>query len=147
MKRREGIEFWKRHLEAWRGSGLTQEAYCRERALSFTTFARWRNRINRTHKSSVGTGTAFVPVTLKPAPPVVVPTGQQQGASASRAGHIEIRLANARTIEVRDGVDELQLSRNTLHLNIQARYAAVFHDRRTGDGAHAGRTARGQPNY
>ena len=30
MKRREGIEFWNRHLEAWRGSRLTQEASCRE---------------------------------------------------------------------------------------------------------------------
>ena len=30
MTRREGIEFWNRHLEAWRGSRLTQEASCRE---------------------------------------------------------------------------------------------------------------------
>ena len=32
MTRREGIEFWNRHLEAWRGSRLTQEASCREGA-------------------------------------------------------------------------------------------------------------------
>ena len=32
MTRREGIEFWNRHLEPWRGSRLTQEASCREGA-------------------------------------------------------------------------------------------------------------------
>ena len=54
MKRREGNEFWKGHLEGWRGSGMTQEAYCRQQGLSFTTFARNRNRINRQHKASAG---------------------------------------------------------------------------------------------
>ena len=102
MKRREGIEFWKRHLEAWRGSGLTQEVYCRQQGVSFTTFARYRNRINRERKDGGVPPAKFVPVAIKTTQPVVAPTMDKPAARASGGGHIEIRLANGRTIVVMD---------------------------------------------
>jgi hypothetical protein len=111
MTRREGNEFWKGHLEGWRGSGMTQEAYCRQQGLSFTAFARNRNRINRQHKASAGTTTTFVPVAIKLAQQIVEPKLDKPVVHASNAGRIEIRLANGRTIVVMDEVDESQLSR------------------------------------
>ena len=66
MKRtRDDLAFWQRHLDQWRTSGLTQEAYCRQRDLSFTIFARYRNRINRERKVGVAADVAFISVTVK----------------------------------------------------------------------------------
>ena len=42
MAKRRGAEFWKRHVEAWSGSGLTQAAYCRTHGLPRKSFYRWR---------------------------------------------------------------------------------------------------------
>ena len=110
MKRGEGIEFWKRHLEGWRGSGLTQEAYCREQGVNFRTFARWRNRINRERKGSGVTATGFIPVAIKP-PRVVQQTLARQSWQPPSCGRIELRFANGRTMVVIDAVDESQLGR------------------------------------
>ena len=66
MKRtRDDRAFWQRHLDQWRTSGLTQEAYCRQRDLSFTIFARYRNRINRERKVGVAADVAFISMTVK----------------------------------------------------------------------------------
>ena len=65
MKRtRDDLALWQRHLDQWRTSGLTQGAYCRQRDLNFTTFARYRNRINRERKVGVVADVAFIPVTV-----------------------------------------------------------------------------------
>lgn len=65
MKRREGMEFCRWYREAWRGSGLMQEGYCRQQGVSFTTFARYRNRINRERIDGGVALAKFVPVTIK----------------------------------------------------------------------------------
>jgi hypothetical protein len=44
MAKRRGAEFWRRHLEAWLQSDLTQEAYCASHGLSTKTFYRWRGK-------------------------------------------------------------------------------------------------------
>jgi hypothetical protein len=109
MKRREGIEFWERHLEGWRASGLTQEAYCREQGLSFTTFARWRNRINRQRKVARAAPARLIPVTVKTAP--VPQTSTPNTITQNNSGHIEIRLGNGRAIALGVAFDEDDLAR------------------------------------
>lgn len=37
--------FWQVHIEAWRQSGLSRAAYCREHRLSQWTFTRWLNHL------------------------------------------------------------------------------------------------------
>jgi hypothetical protein len=38
---------WRQHIEDWRNSGLSQQAFCRDRNLSFNQFHYWRKKRNR----------------------------------------------------------------------------------------------------
>jgi len=44
MAKRRGADYWRRHLEAWRQSGLTQVAYCASQGVSLKSFCRWRGK-------------------------------------------------------------------------------------------------------
>ncbi len=68
------VEFWKGHLVGWRGSGLTQAAYCRQRGLSLARFGYWRRVLGKAALSSL------VPIMIN-------------GASTSEAA-IEVQLPN-----------------------------------------------------
>ena len=55
---------WRQHIEEWRNSGLSQQAFCRDRSLSFNQFHYWRKKlahtpVNKTRPRS----SALVPVT------------------------------------------------------------------------------------
>lgn len=58
------VEFWKPHLAAWNGSGLSQAEYCRRHGLSIKSFAYWRRRLGRTE----GVAGALVPIVVADAP-------------------------------------------------------------------------------
>jgi hypothetical protein len=107
MRNAQRIEFWKRHLEAWRASGQTQQIYCREHGVSFKTFTRYRDLIGREGKAQAAA--TLIPVSVKPAAVV-----KKSPASAVRAGGtapIEVRLRNARSILIAGDVDESRLAR------------------------------------
>ena len=53
-----------RHIEAWKASGMSQAAYCREQGLNAKTFGNWL-RIYRDDCADNQTAT-LVPVTIKP---------------------------------------------------------------------------------
>ncbi len=40
-------EFWARHVEGWRASGLTQRVYCRRHRLTKGTLGYWASRLRR----------------------------------------------------------------------------------------------------
>ena len=44
MAKRYGPEYWRKHLEAWQRSDLTQKAYCGSQGLSVESLRRWRRR-------------------------------------------------------------------------------------------------------
>ncbi|MGO9444829.1 MAG: IS66 family insertion sequence element accessory protein TnpA [Thiobacillaceae bacterium] len=44
MAKRHGAEFWRRHLEAWHRSDLTQREYCATYGLGERAFCRWRRK-------------------------------------------------------------------------------------------------------
>lgn len=106
---RHDLAFWKRQLEQWRTSGLTQKAYCSRQNLSYTTFARYRNRIHRERKGETTAATAaFVPVMIRPeatAPAAAKPRCDD----AEKA--VEVRLGNGRAILLHGGFDDAQLGR------------------------------------
>lgn len=52
-------DFWKGHLDTWRGSGLTQAAYCRQQDLSLARFGYWRRVLDKAVVSS-----ALVPIVV-----------------------------------------------------------------------------------
>ncbi len=58
--------FWKRHINEWGRSGITQIEYCRQHKLSTKSFTYWKRRLRQ--KSSV----SFVPVQVKPETPIAV---------------------------------------------------------------------------
>ena len=45
--RRRTREQWRRLVEGWSGSGLTQAAYCRRQGVSVASLQRWRERLRR----------------------------------------------------------------------------------------------------
>ncbi len=53
--------YWHQHLTAWRSSGLTQAAYCREHHLKPSTFSNWLSRDKAQH-----TPVTLIPIQLKP---------------------------------------------------------------------------------
>ncbi|MBN4079278.1 hypothetical protein JYT26_01420 [Beggiatoa alba] len=44
-------DFWRRHIECWSQSKLSQKAYCLQQDLSFASFGYWRTRLNRKTKT------------------------------------------------------------------------------------------------
>jgi hypothetical protein len=64
------------HYEAWKQSGIGQRDYCRQHAISYTTFKYWVVKYNKENPKASKPG--FVPVKIKPNPEheVQTPTGQ-----------------------------------------------------------------------
>ena len=105
--------FWKRHLERWRKSSLTQSEYCRRHDLSVAAFGWWKRLLFSESK----------PVRLKQSARSSQNRRSQKGSFvevhvADLAESIqgptyayEIRLSGNRGIRVRSGFDELVLQR------------------------------------
>jgi hypothetical protein len=47
---KHGREWWSRHVEAWRGSGLSQAEYCRRHGLLKGTLGYWSSKLGRESK-------------------------------------------------------------------------------------------------
>ena len=64
LSRQEIIEkrraLWKKHIESWRSSGMTQTAYCIEHELKGHQFSYWKKRFVQTES-----GITFVPVKIQ----------------------------------------------------------------------------------
>lgn len=63
MARRRGPEFWRKHLEAWHQSDLTQAAYCASHGLTTKSFGRWRRK-EREAAAATNSSLTLVPVSV-----------------------------------------------------------------------------------
>ena len=54
----ENIDFWQRHIEQLKTSGLSRKQYCREKDVNYDRFGYWLKRI-------IESTSGFVPVKLK----------------------------------------------------------------------------------
>jgi hypothetical protein len=54
---------WRRHIEAWQGSGLSQTEYCAEQQINARTFTARLSDYRKLPKSDAA---ALIPVQLKP---------------------------------------------------------------------------------
>lgn len=70
MAKRKGAEFWKRHVEAWSRSGLTQAAYCSKHGLTRKSFYRWRG-IAKKAKSATASAPSLTLVPVNVAPTLI----------------------------------------------------------------------------
>jgi hypothetical protein len=55
---------WRRHLVAWRDSGLSQAAYCRRHGLSLACFGYWYGKLRSTLSPSAPSAQALVPIVV-----------------------------------------------------------------------------------
>jgi hypothetical protein len=76
--------FWKRHLAAWRDSGLSQAAYCRQQDVSLSSFGYWRGKFGAAPSPSPSPSPpALLPIVVSPVPTsmdrieVALPNGLQ----------------------------------------------------------------------
>lgn len=59
--------FWSDRITAWKDSGLSQQKYCDQEQLTYTTFVYWRGRLKQLADDGVAAGkVSFVPVMIKP---------------------------------------------------------------------------------
>lgn len=50
---RRGEKFWRKHVEQWSGSGLSQQRYCSEHDLALSSFQRWRRALEEVRATTV----------------------------------------------------------------------------------------------
>lgn len=60
-------KFWRHHIQAWQGSGLSQRAYCQSNNLKEDRFSHWKRRLSKDNGA-----TRFVPVPLPTRLPVPI---------------------------------------------------------------------------
>lgn len=72
--REERRAYWREHIERWRQSGQSKQAYCRSQGLNPASFYRWQGKLNGVAKKTPG----FIPVRLAkglPSYPIEVTLG------------------------------------------------------------------------
>ena len=82
---------WKRHIESWQETGLTQTEYCRQHDLKLHQMAYWKKRFSKTEA-----GISFVPLKLEDL--VDIPVHPDRAA-------ICLVINNHFKIEIRPGFD------------------------------------------
>ena len=83
--------FWRRHLAAWRDSGQSQAAYCRQEDLSLPCFGYWRGKLDT------------VP---SPSPPALLPIVVSEVSTSM--DRIEVELPNGLMVRLSIGSDATQ---------------------------------------
>lgn len=86
---------WKKHLENWRSSGMTQTAYCRQHDLKDHQFTYWKKRL--VHTDSAVT---FAPVKIR---------RTLSSSPAMNPSTLRLNLARDLQIEIRPGFDPQHL--------------------------------------
>ncbi len=63
MMKPQTLEFWEKHFEEWRQSGLTQTAYCANHGLHIKAFGRWRSK-TRDAAQAGNTSLTLIPISV-----------------------------------------------------------------------------------
>jgi hypothetical protein len=84
---------WRRHVEIWRESGLSQADYCRQQGLNHKTFSVWTRRVQVDLSMDKSAALDLLPVQVEPSPSVA-------GTQAS----MKLRLAHGAQLELSTAV-------------------------------------------
>ena len=53
---------WQSHIDSWKRSGLSQQSYCKQAAISYGSFSKWRSQLKKTAtKKSVASFVEAIP--------------------------------------------------------------------------------------
>lgn len=85
-------DFWRPHVSAWRGSGLSQAAYCRRHGLDVKRLAYWQRVLD---ESQAPATSALVPIRLQ--------------EPVAGDGRIEVCLRNGLRVWLSPGTAPMQL--------------------------------------
>ena len=104
-------EFWRTHVEAWRESGLTQRAYCREHELSEIQLSHWKHRLQKTRRRA-SAASRLVPVrVLRESVPRSTEVDGHSARVGHRGGELTLVLSNGWRLEIGEGINLETLSR------------------------------------
>ena len=81
---------WRRHVEAWRESGLSQADFCRQQNLNRKTFSLWTRRVQDDLSMSKDSPLELISVQVTPSAPAVT----------AEASPILLRLAHGAQLEL-----------------------------------------------
>jgi hypothetical protein len=84
---------WRRHVEVWRESGLSQADYCRQQGLNHKTFSVWTRRVQVDLSLDKSAALDLLPVQVEPSPSV-----------ASTQASMMLRLAHGAQLELSTAV-------------------------------------------
>ena len=88
----EKIKYWQRHVESFKASGLTREAYSKKNRIRVYQLDYWRKRVSRMDKTREAiTANQWVPLQISDEP-------------AERDSHIDLWIGPVR-IEIKRGFD------------------------------------------
>lgn len=87
---------WRRHVEAWRGSGLSQADYCRQHGLNRKTFSLWtrRDQGDASRDRDRDTSPELIAVQVSPSVPV----------ASAEASTLLLRLPHGAQLELSTAV-------------------------------------------
>ena len=100
----EREQFWRRHLDQQRASGLSVREYCHLHGLSEHSFFAWRRTI--AERDRRGKPTSDQPI----AAPAFLPVAVVDGPPQPHDSPIEIRLVDGRRVRIRAGCDRTLLA-------------------------------------
>jgi hypothetical protein len=93
----EKIQYWQRHVEAFKTSGLTREAYSKRNDIRVFQLDYWRKKISHREKAPESiTGNQWVPVKISDGP-------------IEKGSHIDLWIDSVR-IEIKKGFDSKLLA-------------------------------------
>ena len=110
MTREELRSLRVKQIDGWKGSGLTQRAYCERESISLKTFSRWR-RLLREASPAQERLVQLVPVRVARSGERADESRLSAGRSAALPGPVEVVLGSARRVRFVDGLDEASLAR------------------------------------
>lgn len=101
-------QVWRRRIDAWHQSGLSQKAFCERNNLALSTFSLWRHRLSKPAKQTnpVSACIEIVPVArvqamVVPTPPVVVVVGGRYRVELAEGFQRETLLDVLQVLEAR----------------------------------------------
>jgi hypothetical protein len=57
----EKREIWRRHIESWQSSGVSQKEYCRQHELKYSRFVYWKQKYIPSEKPAVSSAIVELP--------------------------------------------------------------------------------------
>lgn len=104
IKKEEQRAYWTMHIQRWKESNMTQEAYCTQAGVSYGSFVHWKSALFP--KPKIGKNKTFVPLKVD----------ATQSISALPSQTIQIKLTTGHIAYLPAAMDLKQIAALIYHL-------------------------------